>query len=106
MLHEYLNDFVIAYLDDILISTDKGRGHHLRQVRKVLKKLEEKGFKINMKKTKITVPEVEFLGAVINREGIQMDPNKIKVVKAWPESKIVKEVQGFLGLINYYRRFV
>jgi hypothetical protein len=47
----------------------------------VLKKLEEKGFKINMKKTKVAVPEVEFLGTVINYEGIQMDPNKIKMVK-------------------------
>jgi Reverse transcriptase (RNA-dependent DNA polymerase)/RNase H-like domain found in reverse transcriptase len=106
MLYEYLDDFVIAYLDDILISTNKGRKHHLRQVRKVLKKLKEKGFKINMKKTKIAVPEVEFLGAVINREGIRMDPDKIKAVKAWPEPKTVKEVQGFLSLTNYYRRFV
>jgi ribosome-interacting GTPase 1 len=81
-LHEYLDNFVIAYLDDILISTDGRWEHHLRQVRKVLKKLEEKGFKINMKKMKITVPEVEFLGVVINCEGIQMDPDKIKVIKA------------------------
>jgi Reverse transcriptase (RNA-dependent DNA polymerase) len=102
-LHEYLDDFVIAYLDDILISTDKGREYYLRQVRKVLKKLEEKGFKINMKKTKIAVPEVEFLGAVINRKGIRMDPNKIKAVKVWPEPKTVKEVQSFLGLTNYYQ---
>jgi Reverse transcriptase (RNA-dependent DNA polymerase) len=106
MLHEYLDDFVITYLDDILISTNKGREHHLRQARKVLKKLEEKGFKINMQKTKTAVSEVEFLGTVINHEGIRMDPDKIKAVKVWPEPKTVKEVQGFLGLTNYYRRFV
>jgi Reverse transcriptase (RNA-dependent DNA polymerase) len=101
-LYEYLDDFIIAYLDDILISTDKGREYYLRQVRKVLKKLEEKGFKINIKKMKIAVSKVEFLGVVINHEGIQMDPDKIKAIKAWPEPKTVKEVQGFLGLTNYY----
>jgi hypothetical protein len=68
----------------------------------VLKKLEEKSFKINMKKMKIAILEVKFLGAFINCEGIQMDSNKIKVVKAWIEPKIVKEVQDFLGLTNYY----
>jgi hypothetical protein len=57
-----------------------------------LKKLEEKGFKINMKKIKIAVSEFKFLGAVINCEGIQMDSDKIKVVKAWPEPKTVKEL--------------
>jgi hypothetical protein len=72
----------------------------------VLKKLEEKGFKINMKKTKIAVLEVEFLGAVINREGIRMNPDKIKAVKVWPEPKTVKKVQGILSLTNYYRRFI
>jgi RNase H-like domain found in reverse transcriptase/Integrase zinc binding domain len=59
-----------------------------------------------MKKMKIAVPEVKFLGVVIDCEGIRMDPNKIKAVKAWPEPKIVKEVQDFLGLTNYYRWFV
>jgi hypothetical protein len=93
-------------LDDILIDIDKGREYYLRQVRKVLKKLKEKGFKINIKKTKIAVSKVEFLGAVINHEGIQIDPDKIKAVKVWLEPKTVKEVQGFLGLTNYYRRFV
>jgi hypothetical protein len=68
-----------------------------------LKKLEEKYFKINMKKTKIAILEVKFLGAVINYEGICMNPDKIKVVKDWLEPKTVKEVQSFLGLTNYYR---
>jgi hypothetical protein len=48
----------------------------------VLKKLEKKSFKINIKKTKIAVSEVKFLGAVISHEGIHIDPNKIKAVKA------------------------
>jgi hypothetical protein len=68
----------------------------------VLKKLEEKGFKINMKKMKIAVSEVKFLGVVIDHEEIHMDFNKIKVVKTWPELQTVKEVQGFLDLTNYY----
>jgi Reverse transcriptase (RNA-dependent DNA polymerase) len=101
-LHEYLDNFVIAYLDDILIDTDKGQEHYLRQVRKVLNKLEERGFKINMKKMKIIVSEVEFLGTVINHKEIWINSDKIKVVKAWLEFKTVKEVQGFLSLTNYY----
>jgi hypothetical protein len=81
-LYEYFDDFIITYLDDILIDTDKGREHYLRQVRKVLKKLEEKAFKINIKKIKIVVSEVKFLDVIINREGICINPDKIKVVKA------------------------
>jgi hypothetical protein len=69
----------------------------------MLKKLKEKSFKINIKKTKITVLEVEFLGTVINREEIWMDPDKIKAVKTWLELKTVKKVQDFLGLTNYYQ---
>jgi hypothetical protein len=57
-----------------------------------LKILEEKGFKINIKKMKIIVSKVKFLDAVINYEVIWMDPDKIKVVKAWPKPKTVKEV--------------
>jgi hypothetical protein len=68
----------------------------------VLRKLKEKGFKINMKKTKIAVSEVEFLGVVINYKEICMDSDKIKAVKAWSEPKTVKKVQGFLSLTNYY----
>jgi hypothetical protein len=68
--------------------------------------LKRKASRLTQKKTKITVPEVKFLGVVINRKGIRMDPDKIKAVKMWPEPKTEKEVQGFLGLTNYYRRFV
>jgi arginyl-tRNA synthetase len=81
-LYKYLDDFIITYLDDILIDIDKRQNYHLKQVRKVLKKLKEKSFKINIKKMKIAVLEVEFLGVVINHEGIRMDFNKIKTVKA------------------------
>jgi Reverse transcriptase (RNA-dependent DNA polymerase) len=106
ILHEYFDDFIITYLNDILINTNKGQEYHLRQVRKVLRKLKERGFKINIKKTKIAMLEVKFLGAMINCEGICMDLNKIKTVKDWSEPKTIKEVQGFLSLTNYYQQFV
>src|SRR5947199_10304527 len=98
-LREYLDDFVVAYLDDILIYTKRTLAEHQKQVRKVLRKLQEKGMRLKRQKC-------EFLGIIVSGHEFKMDPTKIKAIREWPAPINIREVQSFLGFTNYYRRFV
>jgi hypothetical protein len=105
-LREYLDDFVVAYLDDILIYTRTNLQDHIKQVKKVMHKLQEKGLQIKLSKCEFHQTEVNFLGSIISKKGIKMDPKKVKSIQDWPTPRSVKEVQSFLGLANFYRRFI
>ena len=75
-------------------------------VEKVLKRLEENDLFIKPEKCKWKVREVEFLGVVIGLKGIEMQKEKVEEVLNWSAPRNVKEVQKFLGLTNYYKRFI
>jgi len=75
-------------------------------VEEVLKRLEENDLFVKPEKCKWKVREVEFLGVVIGPRGVEMQKEKVEGVLNWPAPKNVKEVQKFLGLANYYRRFI
>jgi len=75
-------------------------------VEKVLKRLEENDLFVKLEKCKWKVREVKFLGVVIGPKGVEMQREKIKGVLNWPAPRNVKKVQKFLGLANYYRRFI
>ena len=102
---EFLDEFVVIYLDDILIYSKNEEQHH-KHVEKVLEKIQEIGFLVKPEKCAWDVTEVEFLGHIITTEGIRMDPKKIKAIMEWPTPKNIKGVQGFTGLTNYYRKYV
>eukprot|EP00833_Pecoramyces_ruminatium_P005257 jgi/Orpsp1_1/1179289/evm.model.c7180000068770.1 len=87
VLRPYLEKFVILYLDDILIFSDDLETHH-KQVRQVLETLLENNLYVKLEKC------------------VSTDPKKIKSIKEWPIPTCVKDVQRFIGLCNYYRRFV
>ena len=105
-LREYLDDFVVAYLDDILIYTKGTLAEHQKQVRKVLRKLQEKGMRLKRQKCEFHRKELEFLGIIVSGHEFKMDPTKIKAIREWPAPTNIREVQSFLGFTNYYRRFV
>ncbi len=100
-LREYLNDFVITYLDDILIYSDDLKTHR-KHVHKVLAKLNERAMYVKKSKSRFETKEIQFLGYVIRPGQIEKDPKKTEAVRDWPTPKKVKEVQAFLGLMNYY----
>ena len=75
-------------------------------VAEVVKRLEENDLYVKPEKCKWKVKEVEFLGIVIGPEGIKIEKVKVKGVLEWPTPKCVKDIQKFLGLANYYRRFI
>jgi len=94
-----------TFIDDILVATDTKEGHD-ELVEEVLKRLEENNLFVKPEKCKWKVREVEFLGVVISPKGMEMQKEKVAGVLNWPASRNVKEMQKFLGLANYYRRFI
>jgi hypothetical protein len=101
----YLNQFVVVYLDDILIFS-KSEQEHLQHIELVLQKLRHYGLYANGKKCDFLKSELEFLGHIIGKDGIKVDPKKTAVVQAWVKPKTITELRSFLGLANYFRRFV
>jgi hypothetical protein len=104
-LREYLDDFVLAYLDDVLIFS-KNLEEHVQHVQKVLKKLQEKDLLLKLSKYEFHRHEISFLGYRVSSEGLGPDLRKVSTIQNWPEPSSVKDVQSFLGLLNYYRKFI
>ena len=105
-LCEYLDIFVTAYLNDILIYTKSTLKEHIQAVKKVFKVLQEANIRLQPDKYKFHVKTVKFLGSIITTDRIQMDKEKVKAVKEWPEPRNLKEVQAFLRFANFYRKFI
>ena len=106
ILAEKLDIFVIVYLDDILIYTEDPGQPHVEVVRWVLDQLRKHSLFANLRKSRFHQDEVRFLGYVVSSKGISMEAEKIEVVKKWPEPKLVRDIQVFLGFANFYRRFI
>jgi len=88
-----------------LVAIDTKEGHN-ELVKEVLKRLKENDLFIKPKKCKWKVREVEFLGVVIGPRGVEMQKEKVERVLNWLAPRNIKEVQKFLDLVNYYRRFI
>jgi transposase InsO family protein len=101
----YLDDFVIVFLDDILIFS-KSLHDHKKHVRKVLELLRKHKLYAKKSKCEFFKKSVSFLGHVVSHEGISMEEDKVKAIKHWPKPSSVTELRSFLGLAGYYRRFV
>ena len=105
ILREHLDTFVIVYLDDILIYS-KTKEEHTEHLRQVLALLRKHQLYAKASKCEFGMPQTEFLGHVVSGNGIATDPKKIKAVAEWPTPANVTELRSFVGLANYYRRFV
>ncbi|GJX71595.1 putative reverse transcriptase domain-containing protein [Tanacetum coccineum] len=101
----YLDRFVIVFIDDILIYS-KSRKEHEGHLRLILKLLKEEKLYAKFSKCEFWLSKIQFLGHVIDSEGIHVDPAKIKSIKDWESPKTPTEISQFLGLAGYYRRFI
>ena len=105
VLREFLNKFVIVYIDDILIYSPSLQ-EHVSQVLTVLSQLLWHNLFVKAEKSEFHQTQIAFLGYVINENGIAMDQTKVTAVRDWSPPDNVKALQRFLGFANFYRRFI
>jgi len=110
MMNELLRDLintgkVAVFIDNVIVRTETEEGHN-ELVVEIIKRLEENDLYVKPEKCKWKVREIGFLGVVIGLERIKMEEEKVKGVLEWLIPKCVKDMQKFLGLANYYRRFI
>ncbi|KAA0040547.1 pol protein [Cucumis melo var. makuwa] len=102
---DFLDSFVIVFIDDILIYS-KTEAEHEEHLHQVLETLRANNLYAKFSKCEFWLRKVTFLGHVVSSEGVSVDPAKIEAVTNWPRPSTVSEIQSFLGLAGYYRRFV
>nr|KYP41435.1 Retrovirus-related Pol polyprotein from transposon 17.6 [Cajanus cajan] len=105
IFHPYLDRFVVVFIDDILVYS-KTREEHVEHLRIVLQTLKEKQLYAKLSKCEFWLDSVNFLGHVISKGGIAVDPAKVEAMLEWSTPKSVFEILSFLVLISYYRRFI
>ena len=95
----------LVYIDDIVV-VGKSFEEHLHNLQQVLERLRQAGLKLQPRKCRFLQQQVTFLGHTVSAQGVSPDPEKTDRVRSWPEPQSAKEIQQFLGLANYYRRFI
>jgi len=110
MMNKILRDLinegkVAAFVDDVLVETETEERHD-EIVEEILRRLEENDLYVKPEKCVWKVKKIGFLGVVIGPNGIEMEEEKVDGVLSWPQPKTVKDIRKFLGLANYYRRFI
>ncbi|KAL0561448.1 hypothetical protein IC582_001876 [Cucumis melo] len=105
VFREFLDTFVIVFIDDILIYS-KTEAEHEEHLRMVLQTLRDNKLYAKFSKCEFWLKQVSFLGHVVSKAGVSVDPAKIEAVTGWTRPSTVSEVRSFLGLAGYYRRFV
>ena len=105
VLRDTKHKYTQSFLDDILIYSSTFEEHVLH-IQDVLKRLRKAGLTVEPRKTHIARKEIVFIGYTFSKYGIQTDPSNINKVKNFPIPKTVRDIKSFLGLCNYYRRFI
>jgi hypothetical protein len=105
VFREYLDDFVMVYIDDILIFSRTAEDH-LRHVELILARFRQHQLLTKLSKCEFNRASLPFQSHVVGQDGVEMQPSKVQALDDWPRLTTVTEVQSFLDLANYYRRFI
>lgn len=103
VLHGF--DFAFPYIDDIIIASEDIETHRTH-VRAIFQRLKQYNLTINLNKCVFAKSEVKFLGHIVNTNGIRPQPQKVEAITSFEKPKIAKDLKRFLGMINFYRRFI
>jgi hypothetical protein len=101
----FMGKFVVVYFDDILVYS-KSEEEHLEHLQHVFQTLQEQKLYVNLKKCRFFTNSLIFLGYVVSKEGIMMDPSKVEAIINWPIPKSIHDIRSFHGLASFYRRFI
>jgi hypothetical protein len=102
---EYLDKFVMVFIDDILVCS-RSKEENEEHLRLILKKLWDHKLYAKLSKCEFWLKQVAFLGHVISKGGMSVDPSKVQDVLSWKAPTSVGDIQSFLGLAGYYQRFI
>lgn len=105
VFHDCIDVFMVVYMDDLLIYS-RTREEHLSHVETVLSRLRDEDLYVSPKKCSFMQPETEFLGMLVSQEGIRVNPDKVSVVQDWPTPSTITELRSFVGLLQFFRRFI
>ena len=94
-----------VFFDDIIIYS-KTLEEHKSHLRVVFQELSDNKLLINGKKSKFFLQEIRYLGHIISKDGIRMDPKMLKIIKEWIQPRNIYELRSFIGMCSYYRRFI
>ena len=101
----FINNIMLIYLDDIIVYS-KNAGEHLSHLKQVFKKCREFGISLNLKKSIFAVHEGKLLGHIVSKQGITIDPERVRAILELPLPNHKKGLQRFLSQINFLRRFI
>ena len=102
VMHKYLDKFVVVFIDDILIYSKSEELEHKEHLKIVLQELREHQFFAKFSKCDFFKDKIQYLGHVVTKEGISVDPEKIKAIEDWSVPKDVTNVRSFMGITGYY----
>ena len=104
-LQEYLDVFCMAYLDDMLIYTRKGK-NHASHVFQMLKRLHKHELQVDIDKCEFNTTKVKYLGIIMTTNSIEIDTEKVKAIQKRKAPLSMKDVQAFLGFVHFYCCFI
>jgi hypothetical protein len=102
---DYLDKFVVVFIDDILIYSQNEEEHE-EHLKMVLQRLREHQLYAKLSKCEFWISKVLFLGHIINRDGLAVDPKKVADILDWKAPRDVRGIKSFIGMAGYYRRFI
>ena len=105
IFYDCVDVFMVVYMDDLLVFS-KDKKSHLEHLKIVLSRLKDHKLYVSPKKCEFMKSEISFLGMIVGKGGIKVNPKKVEIIRDWPKPASLTEVRSFMGLLQFFRRFI